>query len=185
MSELATITTPRLLLRPIQPEDGPALLPLIQNWNVVQWLAVVPWPYTADDMTWFIANIATPRAATPDPIFALLLDGQTPIGAAECKVEGDESGGHPIHLGFWLGEPYWGRGLMREAVAALITRAFARPKTGIIHSGVFDGNERSLRLHESLGFERTGTRPHFCKSQNKDLPLVTLALTRERFSPPA
>ncbi|MEZ5924577.1 MAG: GNAT family N-acetyltransferase [Hyphomicrobiaceae bacterium] len=182
---LSTITTPRLLLRPVQPDDGPTLYALINNWAVIRWLSVVPWPYTPDDMSWFITNIAGPRAATDDPIFALLLDGTTLIGVAEC-MGGADAGSSEVEvhdLGFWLGEPYWGKGYMSEAVSALITRAFERPETEVIRSGAFEGNDRSLAVHEKLGFVRTGLRPSHCRARATDIPLATLRLTRERFKP--
>lgn len=177
-----TLTTPRLVLRPVLPEDGPALYPLINNWNVVKWLAAAPWPYKADDMTWFIDTIATPKAATPDPIFTLLLAGKTPIGCAECGGGTlDHTDDDPHDLGFWTGEPYWGNGYGREAIGALVRRAFARPGVEGIRSGVFKCNDRSLRLHENLGFERTGMRLASCRSRNAEIPLITLRLTRDRF----
>lgn len=161
------------------------MLPLIQNWSVVQWLAIVPWPYTVDDMSWFIENVAGPRATTPDPIFTLLLDGKTPIGVAECtggtSADAAQETKDDLDLGFWIGEPYWGKGYMSETVAALIDRSFFRPETDIIRSGVFDGNGRSLRLHERLGFLRTGTRMSNCRSRNTLLPLTTLRLARAQW----
>jgi RimJ/RimL family protein N-acetyltransferase len=178
-----SITTPRLLIRPIQPEDGPALLPLIDNWNVVKWLAVVPWPYTVADMTWFIEHIAAPRADGPDPIFTILLGGKLPIGVAECKGRTAESAdkSDDLDLGFWIGEPHWGHGFMSEAISALLARAFSEPKAAAIRSGVFAGNDRSLRVHEKLGFERTGTRLSGCRARGTDVPLITLRLMRDRF----
>jgi RimJ/RimL family protein N-acetyltransferase len=182
MTASATITTPRLVLRPVQPEDGPALYALINNWNVVRWLARAPWPYTVDDMTWFIDKTATPKAATPDPIFALLVDGRTPIGCAECAGRRpDATPDEGTDLGFWIGEPYWGKGYMSETVSALIARAFSQPDVTLLRSGVFKGNDRSLRLHERLGFERTGLRMASCRSRGADWPLITFRLTRDRF----
>ncbi len=183
MTSIVPLVTPRLELRPLQPEDGPALLPLIQNWNVAQWLAVVPWPYTAEDMSFFIGNIAGPRAATRAPIVSILLGGTLPIGVAECDaVSPDEAASSDrFDLGFWIGEPYWGNGYMSEAVAALIARAFARPESALIRSGVFEGNAPSLRVHEKLGFEPAGTRTSVSRSRNAEVMTTVLHLTRDRF----
>jgi RimJ/RimL family protein N-acetyltransferase len=182
MAAPVTIRTPRLVLRPVQPGDAPALLPLIRNWNVVKWLARAPWPYTAEDMTWFMDNVAGPRALTADPVYALLLGGQTPIGAAECSTRGAPQDAGP-DLGFWMGEPYWGRGYMSEAVSALIARAFDDAAITELRSAVFKGNDRSLSLHEKLGFTWTGMRLAQCASRGAEWPLITLRLAREHFRP--
>jgi RimJ/RimL family protein N-acetyltransferase len=44
------IVTPRLTLRPLVIEDTTALLPLFNDWAVIEWLSAPPWPYTDADM---------------------------------------------------------------------------------------------------------------------------------------
>jgi RimJ/RimL family protein N-acetyltransferase len=139
------ITTARLVLRPVRREDGPALLALISNWNVARWLTRVPWPYRPEDMTEFIETVALPRSQGPKPTLAILLDGQ-PIGAIECTgqaaIEEPQSDGSD--LGYWLGEPYWGRGYVTEAVSELVGRIFAIPTTVVIRSAFFEGKRRPV-----------------------------------------
>src|SRR5690606_4669975 len=125
MSEIRLVT-PRLLLRPASPEDAGALFPLIDNWNVARWLGVVPWPYTMADMEHFLGDIAAPRSSSPFPVFAICRDG-VPIGCAEwrgCAPSSGGAGDAMTELGYWLGEPHWGRGYATEAVSALISHAF-------------------------------------------------------------
>ena len=139
MDSGSSIRTKRLLLRPIARRDGDALLPLIRNWNVVCWLAVVPWPYEAADMMQFIDEIAMPRAAGPHPVYTVLLDS-VPIGTAECRGEAPADGAlgpDAGQLGYWLGEPYWGRGFATEMAAALVAHTFANSQAPSIRSGVF------------------------------------------------
>lgn len=176
------IRTPRLLLRPLERSDGDALLPLIQNWNVARWLAVVPWPYEAADMAHFIDEIAGPRRIGPDPIFTVLLGG-SPIGTAECRreVAGSETPGQgPSQLGYWLGEPYWGRGYGTEAASALVARAFEDLRVDAIRSGVFEGNDASLAVQRKLGFEVVDTVTAMCRPQKRELPLIRTRVTRAR-----
>lgn len=177
------IKTPRLLLRPIERDDGNALLPLIQNWNVARWLAVVPWPYEATDMDHFIETIALPRARGRSPIYTVLCDG-SPIGTAECRGETPEEGSLGTgagQLGYWLGEPFWGRGYATEAAAALVANVFADPSIAAIRSGVFDGNEASLAVQRKLGFEVVDTVAVMCRPQGRALPLIRTRVTRAGF----
>ncbi len=78
------------------------------------------------------------------------------IGAVELKLKGhtdmtereDE-----CELGYWLGKPFWGRGYMPEAAAELLRRGFEDLKMTTIWCGYYDGNIKSKRVQEKLGFE--------------------------------
>jgi RimJ/RimL family protein N-acetyltransferase len=178
-----TITTARLILRPVRREDGPLLLPLIANWNVARWLAAVPWPYGAQDMTEFLETIALPRTGRPKPIFAMVREGQ-PIGLIECIGQPESNVAPGTDLGYWLGEPYWGNGYATEAAAALIDHAFAQPAADMIRSGVFEGNAASLHLQEKLGFEVVGDVMANCRPRGQQVRLIRTLLTRARFRQP-
>lgn len=56
-------------------------------------------------------------------------------------------------IGYWIGKPYWGRGLIPEAVRELLHYGFARLKLQRIWCGWFDGNEKSKRVQEKCGFK--------------------------------
>lgn len=177
--------TRRLTLRPVAREDAGALFPLIDNWAVAQWLAVVPWPYTMADMVHFLNVIAAPRASSLFPVFVICRDG-APIGCAEWRGPASASD-EPLHqvteLGYWLGEPHWGHGFATEAISALVTYAFETSDTRSIFSSVFEGNEASLRVQQKLGFEVIGKTLRMCRPRRRELPLIQTQLARERFRP--
>lgn len=177
---MTAIRTERLELRPLRIDDGPALLPLIANWDVVRWLARVPWPYTAAHMDDYLARVTGDADSARVPLVIVLDD--SPIG--QIVVVGQSGGGQPDRdggVGFWLGQPYWKRGYLSEALRALTEHEFAsRPDVEAIHSGWFEGNAASARVHEKAGFCITGRRMHHCLAQQRDLPLVTATLTRAR-----
>jgi RimJ/RimL family protein N-acetyltransferase len=179
MSEPNTIATARLVLRPLRREDGPALFTLINNWNVARWLTRVPWPYRPEDMREFIETVALPSSEGPKPTLAILLDGQ-PIGAIECTgqatIEEPQTDGSD--LGYWIGEPYWGRGYTTEVVSALVDRVFAAPAVAVIRSAFYAGNAASWRVQEKLGFEIVNEVISFCRPQGRELPLICTRLTR-------
>ena len=64
-------------------------------------------------------------------------------------------------LGFWLGVPYWGRGLVPEAARVLIRHGFCDLGLNRIWCAYFDGNDRSKRVQEKLGFK-------YCKTVEND-----------------
>ena len=55
-------------------------------------------------------------------------------------------------LGYWLGEPFWGRGYMPEAANALLRRGFEELHMTTVWCGYYDGNQKSKRVNEKLGF---------------------------------
>lgn len=77
------------------------------------------------------------------------------IGAIELKLNGytdmterdDE-----CELGYWLGKPFWGRGYMPEAARELLCRGFEELGMSTIWCGYYDGNYKSKRVQEKVGF---------------------------------
>lgn len=55
-------------------------------------------------------------------------------------------------IGYWIGVPYWGQGLIPEAVKELIRYAFEDLHLDTLWCGYFDGNEKSKRVQEKCGF---------------------------------
>ncbi len=146
-----TLTTSRLRLRPLRPADAPRVQALCGNWDVSRMLERVPYPYPdgrADD--W----IAEQSAAWRDGgayTFAIEFEGAlVGVISIERRASGDYG------LGYWLGAPWWGRGLMSEAVACVI--GFARDDLGLetLASAYFADNPASGRILEKHGFRVTG-----------------------------
>ena len=76
-----------------------------------------------------------------------------PIGAISLKFNSDlASGDDECELGYWLGAPYWGRGIMPEAGREMLRHAFEDLKMTRVWCGYYEGNEKSRRVQEKLGF---------------------------------
>jgi len=60
------------------------------------------------------------------------------------------------HTGYWLGEGEPGKGLMREALAALLDHAFEERCLHRVAANILPANRRSLALVRALGFTREG-----------------------------
>ena len=102
--------------------------------------------------------------------YALCLKGKTgPIGCIELKLRGhtdmtdkeDE-----CELGYWLGKPFWGKGLMTEAALEMIRHGFEDLNMTRIWCGCYEGNERSRRVQEKAGFRYQWT------SRDLEVPLM-------------
>jgi RimJ/RimL family protein N-acetyltransferase len=174
------IRTERLVLRPLRASDTDALFTLFANWEVIRWLSTPPWPYTLDDARTFIAAQMGLDASTRN-YFAITLDGSL-VGGIDARS--NRPAGAPARspiLGYWLGQPYWGRGYMTEAAQAFVGHLFASTASNIIYSGVLAGNTGSLRIQEKLGFERIGEEMIYSRPRGERCAHINTELAKSRF----
>lgn len=81
-------------------------------------------------------------------------DGKA-IGTVELKLHGKAvftEKDDECELGFWLGKPFWGQGIMPEAVQRVLARAFEDLGMTKVWCGYYDGNTKSKRVQEKCGF---------------------------------
>nr|MBP3599413.1 GNAT family N-acetyltransferase [Eubacterium sp.] len=77
------------------------------------------------------------------------------IGAIELKLNGHTDmteKDDECELGYWLGKPFWGRGYMPEATVELLRHAFENLGMTTVWCGYYDGNDKSKRVQEKVGF---------------------------------
>ena len=61
-------------------------------------------------------------------------------------------------IGYWIGVPYWGQGLIPEAVQEILRHAFEEVHLKKVWCGYFDGNTKSKRVQEKCGFQYQYTK---------------------------
>ena len=107
-----------------------------------------PHPYTlADAKRWIeIANPAPPLLN-----FAIVVDDEA-VGGIGLLLKEDVFR-RSVEIGYWLGEEYWGRGIVTEAVRAVTDYAFATLDICRVYAGVFEWNAGSIRVLEKAGYE--------------------------------
>lgn len=87
-----------------------------------------------------------------DLLLAIEVDGVAVGGIAVTLL--DDVYCRTAEIGYWLGEPFWGRGIMTDAIAAIVPVAFERFDIVRIQAGVFANNPASMRVLEKCGFVR-------------------------------
>lgn len=83
------------------------------------------------------------------------------IGSIELKLNGHTDmtdRDDECELGYWLGKPFWGRGYVPEAANEMLRRAFEDLGMTRVWCGYYDGNAKSKRVQEKLGFVYCHTR---------------------------
>ena len=139
-------------LRTWRLEDAPALAANANNRNV--WIKLrdrMPHPYTLADAEAYLHE----RAKEPERLmFCIDVDGGA-AGGIGLHL-GEDVNRFTAELGYWLGEPFWGRGIMTEAVPAIVQLGFERLPLHRIEAYVYDNNPASARVLEKAGFTLEG-----------------------------
>ena len=161
----ALIETKRLWLRPLQNSDGEAIAEAINDFDVSKWLTRVKFPYSLDDAHSFIREVKADQKA----VWAIIFQGHF---AGIISIENE--------LGYWLAPVFWGKGIMQEACAAVVSEYFQCADALCLGSSYFVGNERSLRVLKQLGFRAKGAEcQQYSLSQEKCVSLQKVVLGRE------
>lgn len=139
------IRTERLLLRKARESDLDAIHSLLSDAQATTYWYEPPHSAVDQSREWLAAMIKVPQQAGDD--FIVEHEGRV-IGKAGFRA-------FPV-IGFIFRPDSWGRGFAREALAALIQRAFDVHQLASIEADVDPRNERCLRLLRSLDFNEVG-----------------------------
>jgi RimJ/RimL family protein N-acetyltransferase len=170
-----TLQTKNLTLRRPVAGDAGRLAELLNNFNVAANLAQVSLPYTkADTALWLPQKIAARKPE--DTGFVIEKEAKPVIGMVSFRKQTRD----PV-LGYWLGEEYWGRGIMGEAVTCALDWYFKHASNDMVLSGVFHFNVASLAIQRKLGFVETGRSMVRCLARNADIEHIDTKLTRQAF----
>ena len=173
------INTRRLVLRRLRPEDAEPIFALCNNWEVMRWLSAPPWPYTRADAERFIRKTLPSAGADAEVALAIVRDGAL-IGVVGVRMQPSshlQRGAGP-NIGYWIGQPYWGKGYMTEALAGIVEHVFATLPHDAIYCGAFAHNVASLRVQEKVGFQRDGDTMLHSNPRGGDFPHVNTVLMR-------
>ncbi|HHG89395.1 MAG TPA: N-acetyltransferase [Devosia sp.] len=170
-----TLATERLLLRSPLRGDAARLAGLLNNYAVASNLAHVKLPHTTKDTELWLPRLIASRAPEQSG-FVIIMREAGVVGLVSFRRDGDAT-----ILGYWLGEEFWGRGIMSEAVTGALKWYFTHSKTDIVTSGVFHFNMASLAIQHKMGFVETGRSVVRCLARNADIEHIDTELTRQAF----
>ncbi len=149
------IETPRLRLRLCETRDAPEIAHYLQDWAVTGPLVTPPWPFTDAEARGFVRKMQ----ATQRPEFFVIADRETDdlIGGIGFHDEHSfATRTEVVELGYWLGQRFWGQGLMTEALAALLPIAMAACAAERLIASVNPDNLASQNVLRKLGFACIG-----------------------------
>lgn len=142
----------RILLRDWQAGDEPSLVRNADNRKI--WINLrdrFPFPYRPIDAKRWILQTCV---LIPQTQFAIVIDGEA-VGGIGLEIRSDVFR-RSAEIGYWLGEPFWGRGIATEALRGLTDYGFATFDLRRIDAGVFEWNRASVRVLEKAGYVLEG-----------------------------
>jgi len=160
------LQTNRLILRTWQESDAESLYNYAKNPNIGP---IAGWPphTSIENSREIIKNVLS-----ADETYAIVLKqtgeaiGSIGLIMSKSDVHSAEIADGESEMGFWIGEPFWGQGLISEAVHELLRHAFEDLQLTAVWYGYYDGNEKSKRVQEKCGFIYHHTE------HNKPVPLM-------------
>jgi len=143
-------------LASVDRRDTDALVEHLQEREIWRNTFRIPWPYTEADATTWVEERIQHRIDQPaETTFALRNPDGRLIGVAGAD-DLDVGTTHRARLGYWLAKPYWGRGLMTEAVLRYVDYAFSELAVMRLTAEVFVWNGASARVLQKAGFTQEG-----------------------------
>lgn len=158
------LETKRLILRPWRLEDAEALYKYASDSDVGIWAG---WPphTSVENSRYVIENVLSAN----ETYAVCLKESGEPIGSVGLKL-GDATDmterEDECELGYWVGKPFWGQGIIPEASRELLRYGFEELNMRAVWCGYYDGNNKSRRVQEKLGFVYHHT------TENLEVPLL-------------
>ncbi|HVO74747.1 MAG TPA: GNAT family protein [Ignavibacteriaceae bacterium] len=136
-----------------------------------------PFPYTIQDaIDWIDFTIHQ----EPQTNFAIAT--QELIGGIGITLQGDVHR-KSAEIGYWLGEPFWGRGIITKALVAMSNYAFNNFDLIRLYAYVFETNPASMRVLEKAGYKLEGRLRKSIIKDGQILDQLIYALLKEELTP--
>ncbi len=146
------LTSGAIEFRPIRYADKETLVKLANNKNIWNNLRdLFPHPYTNADAQNFIDSV---KLQKPRVTFAITYNYKF-VGVIGIIPQPDvyRKG---AEIGYWIGEPYWNKGISTDALKLATDYGFNELKLERLYAGVFSFNHASKRVLEKCGYELEG-----------------------------
>src|SRR5262249_19021259 len=143
-----------------------ALIEHLNDRGIYERTLRIPFPYTQANADEYLAFVERQIQEHGQPLAWAIRDEQNRL-IGGLGFEGLEVGkSHRARIGYWLGRPYWGRGIMPAVVRRVCAFAFTEFRLLKITAHIFAGNTASARVLEKCGFQAEGyLKKHYLKDE--------------------
>ncbi|MGD8190967.1 GNAT family N-acetyltransferase [Brevibacillus ginsengisoli] len=171
------LETNRLLLRPFCPNDASVVEELAGNKEVADTTLSIPHPYLKGMALPWIESLKEKAESGELLTWAITLKKtQNLVGCISLSVALEHQ---RAELGYWLGRPYWGMGIMTEAAHNVIQFGFEELKLNQIFARAMRRNPASIRVMEKIGMKHEGILPQHVKKWGVYKDLVYYGILKD------
>ncbi len=137
-----------VVLREFDQSDAPKLVELANNLNVARYLVdTFPHPYTDEDAKWWVST------GSKSGITKVIQYNGEFVGSVGAMPDINERR-FSASIGYWVGQPFWGKGIASQALSILTNEVFATTDIIRISASVYHPNRASMRVLEKSGYVR-------------------------------
>jgi RimJ/RimL family protein N-acetyltransferase len=171
-----TISTERLVLRPLRAADAGPITLHASDQRVAWMTGVIPHPYPPGSAEAFIdGSLNGRRREDTWAIDATSTGGEEFIGVIGYRPE-------PSEMGYWVGPPYWNTGYATEAVRGVVAHLFTRDAPDHIVAHVNIDNPASAAVLVKAGFREAGRSEFFSVARNEEVIQTIFRLERAEWA---
>ena len=175
------LQTERLLLNFLSYKDIPKIIEYAANPKIADNLLSLPFPYFEEDAI-FLINSANQSLKTGEAYkFAIRIKKEDKlefIGVVGLLLDINHN---KAELGYWIGEPFWNKGLMSEALGKIIEFGFETLQLNKIIANHFLHNPASGKIMiKNRMIKEAEIKDHF-KKGDKYLDIIQYRLTKEEY----
>lgn len=150
-----TLETERLILRPLEPRDGPLIETLAGAEEIARFTLLIPHPYPRGAAQTFIASTHENADAGVGYTFGIVRKHDDQF--VGIMLLGNEQTHRRGELGYWIGVPYWSQGYATESARRILRFGFENLNLNRIYAYHFAANQASGRVMQKIGMQYEGT----------------------------
>ncbi len=172
------VVNEQLHLSAFHPADRDDLVRYLNDRDIYERTLRIPYPYTAAAADEWLALAARFAAEPGLPVHWAVRDASSALIGA-VGLSGPQPGApHRAELGYWLGKPFWGRGIMTAIVRRVCRHALDDLGLSRLTAQVFSNNPASARVLVKCGFVQEGYLRSHIKKDERLIDVMAFGLVK-------
>ena len=141
----------------------------------------IPHPYSSNDFHDFMRRLRSPKVREHNIVFAII-DKSSGKAIGAVGVHRIDQKNRLAEVGYWLAKPYWGKGIVVEAVSRILQYLFTEMKLQRVFARVWHPNTRSARVLEKAGFTLEGRHRREVFRNGRWMDVLQYGMLREEWA---
>ncbi|SRR6266536_4555917 len=179
MEELPELITNRLKLRKIELGDVSSLLKYANNKNISDQIFNIPFPYQEEDAIYRLNFVLQGFKNKERYVFAITLkDSKGLIGEIGLHLD---KANNSAQLGYWIAEPFWGKGIATEATSEILKFGFEKLNLNKIYATYYPENKASGKVMLNNKMIKEGELKEHYRINNVYRSVIQYRLTKQEY----